>query len=257
MYERDKKLFVPNDYEKAVFEIYKNLGIGISIENGRLICKREKCNECRCENADLSIPSSLWQVGDNYFKSKYKLLLVGKVARGEPGSRFSLSDGSSIIDTTGKFNTEDDYHGFEGLKNWGKAYWRYSRDLVQRIYGENGWEYVAFTNMVKCNSSYGKDTTTILRKNNCVGIIESEIKFLKPKNVVFYTRYSYDQQIKTLFDNIVDLELDKDNIAKYNMPLWHFTAELCGQKINGIRVSHPQGKNKEIFLKAITDRLVT
>lgn len=255
MYDKDKDLFLPNDYENSVFDVYRQLGIGVLTENGKQVCKRRQCNECRCEDAKLSKPASIWQVGDSYFGSKYRLLLVGKAARGGPGNDCILSDGSSIIDTTGKWNVENDYHGFEYLKDWGKAYWRYSRDLVQRLYGENGWEYVAFTNMVKCNSSYGKDTSTEMRKNNCVDIVKSEIKFLNPKNIVFYTNCYYDDQIKAIFENRYDLEKINVNVGKYDMQLWRFTAELCGHKINCVKVAHPQGKDKEKFINAIIERL--
>lgn len=252
MNTEEKKLFKPNAYEQSIFDVYANLGIGVTEENGVWKCKRQICNECRSEDCNLKKPSSLWQVGDHYFESKYKLLLVGKAARGNPGGACSLSDGSVILDTTGKGEEKDEWHGFECLKNMSWAYWRYSRELLQRLYGEEGWEYVAFTNMVKCNSSDDQDTTTTLRKNNCVEVIKSEIEYLKPKNIVFYTHYYYDTQISAIFDKSETLETD--NSTK-RMPLWRFTGELNGHKINGIRVAHPQGKNKEKFLKAIIDRL--
>lgn len=64
-----------NKYEKQIFDIYNKINIG----------KSDTCQKCRSQNRDLSPPVSIWQVGDAYYGSAYKILFIGKVARGTPG----------------------------------------------------------------------------------------------------------------------------------------------------------------------------
>ncbi len=67
-----------NEYEEKIFRKYEEINIG----------KSDFCRKCRSENTGLSLPVSIWQVGDEYYDSKYKVLFVGKVARGTPGEKY-------------------------------------------------------------------------------------------------------------------------------------------------------------------------
>lgn len=59
--------------KNEIFKIYDTLCVGRSSE----------CIEWHKQVWNLSKPVSIWQVDDNYYDSKYRLLLVGKAARGE------------------------------------------------------------------------------------------------------------------------------------------------------------------------------
>ena len=63
--------------EQVIFDMYAKIELG-----NNAIC------EC-CQRAypNLSRPVSIWQVGTKYENSKYKLLFVGKNARGNPGRK--------------------------------------------------------------------------------------------------------------------------------------------------------------------------
>lgn len=173
-----------NKYEKQIFELYKKLNIG----------KSGACFECRKQNADLSLPISIQQVGDKYYESPYRVLFVGKTARGATGTKCG-----NFWDATG---TADELYN-----NVGWAYWSYTKAIADELYPKNAWEKIAFTNMVKCNNSNTIDTATDSMKEFCLPIIKEEIKVLLPKNIVFYTNNVYDSQIENLFDKITNFRI--------------------------------------------------
>lgn len=220
-----------NKFEKQIFDIYDKINIG----------KSDTCQKCRSQNTDLSPPVSIWQVGDEYYDSEYKILFVGKVARGTPGEKYG-----DFMDATKRAD--------ELYQNVGWAYWNYTKAIANSLYGGNAWERIAFTNMVKCNSSDTVDTTTDSMRNFCLHILKEEIKKLKPKNIVFYTK-GYDSQIEKLFDIIINSETKYVPIGKKQMSSWTFEGMLGDDVVRCIRVGHPERMKKEDFVNHVVDYL--
>jgi len=218
-----------NRYEKCIFDMYDKINIGES----------DTCKKCRNQSPNLSIPVSIWQVGDEYYNSKYRILFVGKVARGTPGEKYG-----GFMNATKRAD--------ELYQNAGWAYWNYTKTIVNNIYDKKAWEKVAFTNMVKCNSSDTIDTTADSTKNFCIYVLKEEIKILKPKNIVFYTK-GYDEQIEGLFDNIENSKTEYVDIGKKKMSSWTFNGMIGDNVIRGIRVGHPERMKKDAFVEHIVN----
>ena len=218
-----------NKFEKQIFHIYDKINIG----------KSDTCQKCRSQNTDLSLPVSIWQVGDKYYDSKYRVLFVGKVARGTPGEKHG-----DFMDATKRAD--------ELYQNVGWAYWNYTKAIANSLYRGNVWEKIAFTNMVKCNSSDTIDTTTDFMRSCCLPILKEEIKMLKPKNIVFYAK-GYDTQIEKLFDIIINSEIKYVPIGKKQMSSWTFESMLGDNVIRCIRVGHPERMKKEDYVNHVID----
>lgn len=98
------------------------------------------CDEClkrrKASSGETYPPASIWHVGEEYEHDKYKIVFVGKAARGTPGKTTT----DHFIDT----RQEADRYFFE---NW-SAYWSYTRTITERLYGDakEGWKRIAFTN---------------------------------------------------------------------------------------------------------------
>lgn len=216
-----------NKNEKKIFEIYKKINIG----------KSEICQKCRELNPSLFLPVSIWQVGDKYYDSKYRVLFVGKVARDAPGVKCG-----GFMDATQRAD--------ELYQNVGWAYWNYTKGIANNLYDENAWEKIAFTNMVKCNNSFTVDTTTTSMRDFCLHVIKEEIKALEPKNIVFYTK-GYDAQIEKLFDLITNSETKYVAIGKKTMSSWTFNGTIGDNTSRIIRVGHPERMKKDDYINHI------
>jgi hypothetical protein len=86
---------------------------------------------------NLSFPVSFWFVGEGYVNSKYKLVFVGKNARGNPG----VIRGA-YLDARSKAN--ELWYGA-----W--PYWSYTKIICDKVYGAHSGDCISFTNLVKCN----------------------------------------------------------------------------------------------------------
>lgn len=133
-----------------------------------------------CDRCDASIKHPLlpWLVGSRFAEGKERIFFVGKPHRGVPGEILP----SGIIDPT------DDVEG--GLWDYGWAYWSYTREIAERIYGPRAMDFIVLTNLIKCTNTDGVDETSPTMAECCVGdlhVIWHEIALLKAKTVVFYT----------------------------------------------------------------------
>ena len=218
-----------NRYEKCIFDMYDKINIG----------KSYTCQKCRSQNTDLSLPVSIWQVGNEYYDSKYRILFVGKVARGTPGEKYG-----DFMDATTRAN--------ELYQNVGWAYWNYTKTIANSLYDKNAWEKIAFTNMVKCNSSDTIDTTADSTKDFCLSVLKEEIKILKPKNIVFYTK-GYDEQIERIFDIIQNSKMNYIDIGKKKMNSWTFKGTIGDNVVRCIRVGHPERMKKDAFVEHVVN----
>ena len=217
-----------NAFEKEIFDMYDKVNIG----------KSDICRQCRSNTPDLFLPVSIWQVGYDFYDSRYKVLFVGKVARGEPGEQYK-----GFMDATERAN--------ELYKEKGWAYWNYTKAIATTLYGENALEKIAFTNMVKCNNSETVDRTNDFTKDCCLHILKKEIDILKPKHIVFYTKDGYDEQIEKVFDAILNSKKEDVQIGKKIMNKWTFTGLMNDNEVKVIRVGHPERMKKIDYINEI------
>jgi hypothetical protein len=141
------------------------------------------CKEC---DAQVRHPLLPWLVGRQFSDSDERVLFVGKPHRGEPGQILD----SGFIDATALVATTL-WH-----KPW--PYWRYTREIAERLYGRNALDFIAMTNLIKCTNvdlkrlgkSASVDRTTFRMAECCIsklGVIWKEIAFLRPRTIIFYT----------------------------------------------------------------------
>lgn len=219
-----------NVMEENLFKMYDDIHLGWS-----LVCK--ECNE---KTANLSSPVSFWFVGTNYEHEGGRVLFVGKNARGEPGEKRGNYYNSTM----------------EAKKYWNYSwpYWSYIRTITEEVYGEKGADYIAYTNIIKCNNSGTIDNTSELVKDNCISkmqVLKREIELLKPNKIIFLTSWYYDDYIKSIFKDIYDIESKKVQIGANKMPWWEFYGNINNDKIKVLRVGHPERKKKTDYVNAI------
>ena len=123
--------------EKEIFEMYDRIEMG----------KHSVCKACQEANVNLTKPVSFWFVGEKYYNSQYRVLFVGKNARGKVGSLVNDYYNSTLIASS------------LWQKSW--PYWSYTRAISESLYGTEDGDYIAFTNIIKCNNSDTVDTTTL------------------------------------------------------------------------------------------------
>lgn len=151
------------------------------------------CEVCKPKHKN---PLSLWQVGNKFAEDEHKILFVGKTARGDWGEPESNGYSQKPLRVAGK----------RFLKG-GSPYWRYTCEIVSKLYGspEEGWDRIAFTNIIKCPDTKTVDKTEDSVKENCIcklAVIQKEIEILEPKNVIFYTGNKYDRYIDNLINEL-------------------------------------------------------
>lgn len=130
--------------EENLFKMYDDINLGCS----------SVCKECQEKTTNLSLPVSFWFVGSNYEHGNGRVLFVGKNARREPGIK--------------KGNYYDSRGAVKELWDKPWPYWSYIRNITEEIYGEDGADYIAYTNIIKCNNSGTTDNTSELVKDNCI-----------------------------------------------------------------------------------------
>lgn len=218
---------------------YLKLGIG----------NTEFCNRCRKESGNeqfLSHPLPYWHIGKNFQEDDERILLIGKVARGNPGELLTegLIDGTDVADNLYKD------------KSW--QFWSYLRGILEDLYGnaDVGWDHIALTNIVKCNNSFTTDNTTELMKNACLSgnqFVWKEIEFLRPKSIVFFTSWGYDNFLeKYRIDKGYKNQTSRSHQVKCgarSLPWWVITDENSNIKI--LRTGHPERKKKDEFIKLV------
>jgi hypothetical protein len=180
-------------------------------------------------------------------------LFVGKVARGNTTN--NIVNGL-FIDSTKL--------GDQLLTTSKWPYWSYTRKIIENLYGniETGKENVAFSNLIKCNSSMKTDRTENLTKKYCIEelkVIWREIEVLKPKKIIFYTHWDYDSFIADFrpTDNFKDIENRKHTtkIGAKNMPFWNrvFYDNNGAILMEFLRIGHPERKKKAEFVDKVTN----
>ena len=146
-----------------------------------------------CLNCDPEIKHPLlpWLVGRDFHKTKEKIVFVGKPHRGAPGDVLD----SGILDPTSCVG------GSNGLWHHSWAYWRYTKEIADRLYNGNGFNSIVFTNSIKCTNTDSLDATTPLMAQMCIselGVIWREFEIIKPLTAIFYTYNLYPELLRSI-----------------------------------------------------------
>lgn len=226
--------------EQKIIELYNQINLGHC----------EICLECKRNNSKLYDRAvGMWFVGKYYANQEKRLLFVGKNARGVPAIKYEEN-----VNDKGYLN--EFRYARENLWNKSWAYWNYSRIISEQLYGEAGYENVAFTNIIKCNGSDTIDTTNDNMKDYCVkklNVLRKEIQIIKPTHIVFYTSYYYDQWIPFVFDELRAEVSTSVTIGKKQMPWAEYDGKIDSQEIHVLRVGHPERMKKADFVTSICD----
>jgi hypothetical protein len=235
-----------------ILKMYKELKLG-----GNEICKTCKIENIKVKSG-ISRPISPWHIGKRFKDDFYKVMFVGKNARGDDDNKRS-----DVIDAT--------IFGKKALLNPFSAFWSYTGEIACRLYGPNlkdAIESIAMANLIKCNNAMDDegrnhdgtsvDYTTPLMKENCLNkmkVFWKEVDILKPKHIILYTHHDYDGYLEK-FPNFSENEItEKDFTCKVgakNIKWWD--KELCRDGTLSMRVlvtSHPERKKKKEFVDKI------
>lgn len=222
-----------NETENKLLEMYYNIHLG-------------DCDICKLchQEENLSMPVSSWFVGKDFFQSPKRILFVGKNARGYQDEKCDVfqnvfRDGRDLWQTK---------------KSW--PYWGYTSEITKKIFGDDSPEHIAFTNIVKCNGSHDRDTTSDAVKKRCImelRVLSNEIMVIRPTHVIFYTAWGYDTYIPKVFDSF-EVRVDtKKTVGAKTMPWLEADAEINDTKVCVLRIGHPERKEKENFVNLICE----
>jgi len=238
---------VCNKTEKKLLEMYakKNLG---SVEKPPI---NPCCKECHSTfRGELSKPMSAWIVGNEFNKQEKRVLFIGKIAIGDDGDKFLYPNYRN--DDNSPTHYCINVFGVTRENIWNEhstSFWRFIKDLTRKLFPKvaesNLLEYIAITNLIKCNNSESKANITEYMQFNCVDyldVVRREIDIINPTHIIFLTGKKYDENICNIFDDIED----KKEIEEPYNNRW------CGNGIIGekthkfslLRIRHPQGAEK-------------
>ncbi len=213
------------------------------------------CSDCDALHKAPLLP---WVVGENYFTPEGRIYIAGKPHRVKSTEDWKLRN-SMISD-----GRERGYEFFLE-KKW--AYWRYTRDLLNTVFGsiDEGWKHIAFSNIIKCSSSNKNDNTSRLCAKQCIvknQVVIKEIELLQPRKIIFYTWSLF----RHLFEEVPFAEdgtvINNTNInyrvrcGEKNMGWWDrsITAKW-GEKVDFLILAHPERMNKVDYISRLSEWL--
>lgn len=210
----------------------------------------EVCKRCRLENPNLySKAVGAWFVGKYFEEQEKRVLFIGKNARGMPAKEYDENKNTKGFLDEFRYSREN----LMG-KSW--PYWRYTKEISVRLFGDLSMEAIAFTNMVKCNESDKNDTTTDSMKGHCIGdlgVVKRGIEIIKPTHIVLYTGTFYDSWLSFAFDKVDCLSDSVISIGKKKMPYSEYKCMLNDEEIKVLRIGHPERMKKEPFVSAVVN----
>jgi hypothetical protein len=202
-------------------------------------------------------PLTPYIISDKITKEIDRVMFIGKAARGD---KFGTLIDEMIEDVT--------EFGEDFFENSSWAYYSYTREIVESYYGDlvKGFNHITFSNMVKCNNETLNDTIPYDAKVCCVDknrFIWKEVDIVKPKRIVFYTHFYYDDFIEkyrptncSFIKDITNKEYRIEVGSKTSL-FWHrqFYDDHDNLICSFLRTSHPMLKNKKDFVASVVDWL--
>ena len=250
----NKGEYVNNPKENGLLELYEEMGLG----------KCEICQKCRGASKtpdDRSEPIGAWCIGSAFYEQSKRVLFVGKNARSKPGIiRGTFRDAFAV---TREFLWWEYYDDDGKPAAMPSAYWGYTAKITEDYFGKDTPEYIAFTNIVKCNDSPDIDTTTGFVKDCCIKrlhVLKKEIKYINPTHIIFYTGRSYDEYIKdkdieepAIFDSYRIIKDEEKQVGKLFIPWLELDGYIDNTHYHVLRTGHPERKNKADFVNNVVD----
>lgn len=215
------------------------------------------CHQC---DAQIRHPLLPWLVGAKFSDSDERIMFVGKPHRNIPGDVLP----SGIIDPTNLVAEE--------LWDVKWPYWSYTREIAEKLYGENAHEFIAFTNLIKCTNvgaddddSTSTDKTSYNMAESCVlklGVTWKEIERLKARTVVFYTYGLYREMLQNIpfaiDGSIHEITPINHSVPCKNKQLGWWERKCKTAWTDNLRIlvaGHPQFMGKEDFVELLTNWL--
>lgn len=197
------------------------------------------------------------QVGREYYNANKKILFVGKSVNGwitnskDVDKLFGDDEKYQIVNRKDQLKWVNDLASSKDYNTNKSSFWRLIRGVSIEVLNSSNWyDYIAWSNLYKLSPSKGNPNNALqrLQREDCVTILNEEIKLLNPDLVVFLT---------SGWEEFYTSSLNLTQICEEN---WNGKYKLKSTYYNGIKMIfsvHPQGKpeekHKEILLKHIKD----
>jgi hypothetical protein len=246
--------------EEKVFAMYKD----------KQLWGNQHCLDCREAvdpgNEKMEGPVSIWHCGEHFLSESdpYRILFVGKTAVDCP----SETQVDGVFDVTG---WADEAIMGDNSRAQRSAYWVYTRAIISNIYNnldlDAAWERIAFTNLLKCNTSTTQDTSPGAMKDYCLrklGVFAAELRVLRPRTIVIYSGGQYDEYLgEALFgegwrDDPDSGREHKIQCGAKSLRWWSgsvVSGELAGCRV--LRTDHPERKKKAEYVNFVADWIRT
>ena len=217
------------ELENQIFKKYHELRI-----------EKELCKKCVTSNeVNNGLPVSLYLVGEDFKNQEIKTLFVGKT-----------------VQSGWESDPKDEKSNFIDTRVWAKQkflpfwstepFWLCIKEICQRLWDTNDlseiWKRISITNLVKCSTSSGLDSTPDTLKNNCIqaGFFEYEVKILQPTHIIFITGPGYDEYLKKINFGYIYRDIAKMYDPNTRIDLWQrdfIESDLVKMKF--LRTYHP------------------
>jgi len=198
-----------------------------------------------------------WVVGHKYFTENGGIFIGGKPHRGRP-------QGAKIRES-GVIDGRDRGKQLFLRGNW--HYWSYTKAILEKLYGsaEDGWDHIAFSNVVKCTSTSGKDKTSgncaiqCIKKNE---VIVKELELLKPRKIIFYTWSMHRKLFEEIPFAIKGSVTEHSSIhhrrkcGAKDLGWWDRTfTSTWGTKVDYLILGHPERMKKSEYVSLVSQWL--
>jgi hypothetical protein len=211
------------------------------------------CNEC---DAKIRHPLLPWMIDRKFAETTERVLFVGKPHRGTPGKILP----SDLIDPSDMLERLWSAH-------W--PYWSYTREIAEHLYGSAAYDFIAFTNLVKCTNvnaddgeSTSNDRTTPKMVESCVrrlGVLWREMEVVQPRTVIFYTyglfRESLRQVPVATGNNMVQITPQDYRIecGRKKLGWWERSCRTSWtETLRLLVVGHPERMARRDFVRLLT-----
>jgi hypothetical protein len=229
-----------NSLKKALKPIYKELLSQIDIDK------------------DIYTFCSQW--GKSFAdKDNKRILFVGKATNGWVSKSTDVetlfgNDDNRIFDRSDQMEWVNNLKGnTKGYNTNNSAFWRVIKKTAQNVLKtDNAIPKIAWSNIYKISYHSGNPDSKLkkMQKEYCKLILEKEIELMSPKYVVFLTSGWEKVFFKYLNNGIEPIPT---NTIKWKGENYSKSYEIG--KTTFITSSHPQGKNEEEHVKALTELL--
>lgn len=225
-----------NEIEDQIFKKY-----------GELRKEKGLCKGCNVpKDVNGALPVSFFVIGESFQEQKFRVMFVGKtVQSGWENEPIEVVSG--FIDPR-KYAKKELFLPF-----WSTTpFWQCIKEICQKLWKmtdpEDIWRRIAITNLVKCSTSPGLDTTPESLKGNCIqnaAFFENEVKIAQPTHLVLFTGLDYDDYLNDVSFGYEYRDGKKGSLC--GVKLWQRDfLEANKVKLRFLRTNHPAHFMKKI-----------